>query len=129
MAAFYVDNDVSDHLIPLLRASGHHVASTPDLGYARATDEQQLLTAFQMGRILLTHNASDFVLLHRAWRRWPIALGVNWPPHPGILVLPQPPGMTIARSARELGKFVRSSRPIANELYRLTTAGRWQRER
>jgi hypothetical protein len=39
MAAFYADNDVSDHLIPLLRASGHEVAFTPDLGYARATDE------------------------------------------------------------------------------------------
>jgi len=45
------------------------------------------------------------------------------------LVTPQPPQLVITRIAEEIDRLVRSGRSIANELYRLTSAGRWQRER
>ena len=129
MDAFYFDHGVSEQMAALLDRKGHDILSTQDRGQTRASDDQQLLTAYQLGRILVTHNAGDFRLVHYAWRLWPGALGLEWPPHPGILVIPQPPELSIERAAEELDKFVRSGRRIVNELYRLRVPGGWQRER
>ena len=129
MATFDFDHGTPDYLASRLGAVGHEVLTTRRHGHTRAQDDEQLLTAFQLGRILVTHNERDFLLVHHAWRRWPIALGIEWPPHPGILVTPQPPQLVITRIAEEIDRLVRSGRSIANELYRLTSAGRWQRER
>ena len=87
MARLYLDSDVSVRLAPLLRAAGHDTATTEELGQRRATDDKQLLTAVQEGRTVVTHNRKDFLLLHDAWRRWPTALGTQFPPHAGNLVL------------------------------------------
>lgn len=86
MAELYLDNDVSVHLAPLLRASGHRV-TTRNLGLGAATDDAQLLIAAQRRWILVTSNRRDFRLSHDAWRTWPAAFGSALPPYPGILVL------------------------------------------
>ena len=129
MAVFYFDHGTADDVAAHLETEGHDVLTTLRHGRIRAPDDEQLLTAFQLGRILVTHNARDFVLVHHAWRLWPTALGIGWPAHPGILVIPQPPAITIARAADEIDKSVRSGRRIANELYHLAVPGGWRRER
>jgi hypothetical protein len=128
VSAFYLDNDVSNEVIGLLETKGHDVLHTRRHGQARASDDQQLLTALRLNRILVTHNAKDFGLVHRAWRLWPGAFGAEWPQHPGILVVPQPADLSTPRVAAP-DRFVRSGRPLLDQLYRLTAAGVWQRER
>ncbi len=66
MADLYFDNDVSVHLAAILRSVGHTVTLTRDLRRTRAFDEQQLVTALELGTSLVTHNYRDFLLLHRA---------------------------------------------------------------
>lgn len=129
MASFYFDNDVADDLAELLRVRNHDVLTTREHGQSRATDDQQLLTATELGRILVSHNARDFILVHHAWRLWPRAFGVAWSQHPGIVVLPQPPTLSVDRAAIELDKFVRSGRRIGNALYHYRVTGGWRRER
>jgi predicted nuclease of predicted toxin-antitoxin system len=87
VADLYLDNDVSLHLAPLLRAVGHQVMTARDLGLGTATDDVQLLTAARQRWTLVTSNRRDFRLLHDAWRTWPAAFNVTLPPHAGILVL------------------------------------------
>lgn len=89
MASIYLDNDISLRLAPWLQGAGHDIAAARDLGLEQADDNTQLLTAVRSARLLVTHNRRDFILLHEAWRRWPPALGLVLPPHPGILVLDQ----------------------------------------
>jgi hypothetical protein len=91
VARLYLDSDVSRWLAPLLRAAGHDATTAHAEGRRGASDDEQLLFAAQEGRVLLTHNRADFVLLHGAWRRWPAAWGVAAPAHPGILVLDHRP--------------------------------------
>jgi predicted nuclease of predicted toxin-antitoxin system len=87
VASLYLDNDVSLRLLPFLQQAGHDVVATRDLVYGRATDDSQLLVAFQNRRILVTYNRADFILLHDAWQSWPPALGLTFPPHLGVLIL------------------------------------------
>ena len=98
MAAFYLDNDVSLALAPLLLERGHDVTSTRDLRLFRATDVDQLLTAMRNGWVLLTYNRRDFTLLHDAWQTWPAAFGQTLPPHCGILALDPAPATELARA-------------------------------
>jgi hypothetical protein len=58
-----------------------------DLNLTRVHDDAQLLQAVQLQRTLVTHNRRDFVMLHDAWIGWPAALSVQFPLHPGILIL------------------------------------------
>lgn len=96
MVAFYLDNDVSLDVAPLLREHGHDVTSTRDLRLFRASDVDQLLTAVRNGWVLLTYNRRDFTLLHDAWQTWPAAFGLALPPHRGILALDPAPATEIA---------------------------------
>jgi hypothetical protein len=91
VARLYLDSDVSRWLAPALRAAGHDTTTAHAEGRPGGSDDEQLLFAAQAGRVLLTHNRDDFVLLHGAWRRWPAAWGVAAPAHPGILVLDHRP--------------------------------------
>src|SRR5688500_17899770 len=50
-------------------------------------DDVLLLTTVRLSRIFVTHNRTDFRMLHDAWVTWPAAFGMALPPHPGILVL------------------------------------------
>jgi len=129
LASFYLDNDVSSELTANLQARGHDVLHTRTSGRSRASDDEQLLTATQLRRILVTHNERDFLLVHHAWRRWPRALSVTWPPHPGILVIPQPPQFAVEHGAEQLDRLVRSGRTLTNELYRFRMISSWQRDR
>ena len=77
VADFYFDHGTSGDIAALLRSVAHDVLTTARHGQIRATDERQLLTAYQLGRILVTHNARDFVLAHHAWRLWPTSTAIG----------------------------------------------------
>lgn len=90
MTRFYADEDVPVELARLLRVrQGLDAVSTRDVGRTGALDHEQLAHAFVEGRVLVTHNAGDFRLLHGAWRHWQQVWGLGGPlRHAGILILP-----------------------------------------
>jgi hypothetical protein len=125
MAALHVDHNVSSQLALLLRRAGHDVIETRVIGMSRATDDALLLAAADGGRVFITYNEADFVLLHDAWRRWSAAWGVNVA-HAGILVLPQPPHLANSQAAQALDSFLLTSIPLASELYLFRRAEGWR---
>jgi hypothetical protein len=67
VARFYLDENVSEKLIPALRDQHHDVTSAIQSGQRTVSDALLLL---RHGRIFITHNDRDFKLLHEAWRAW-----------------------------------------------------------
>ena len=64
MAAFYRDNDVAQVLAAYLLADGHDVTTARWARLQAAADAEQLLRAAEEGRILVTHNRREYVMLH-----------------------------------------------------------------
>jgi hypothetical protein len=91
------------------------VVTARELGLEDADDDVHLLVALQDGRILVTHNGDDFILLHRAWRRWTQFWRVSQP-HAGILIIPQAPHLSPTRATDELDR-IQARAVLANELY------------
>jgi hypothetical protein len=119
---FYVDNNVSADTALALRRMGAHVVLTKDFGLRRAHDDFQLLKAAQDGWMLVTHNRTDFELLHRAWHRWSDAWGTPRQ-HAGILVIPQL--WQPEHAANELYAVV-SQRSLAGEYFEHRAASGWR---
>ncbi len=121
MADLYTDHNVALQIAVLLRAAGHDVVTARERNLERAGDDEQLLAAAEVGRLLITHNAKDFILLHDAWRRWSKAWNLA-AHHAGILVIPQLPP---ARAAQEIDDFLRSRPRLQDELYLWRAASGW----
>jgi predicted nuclease of predicted toxin-antitoxin system len=62
----YFDHNVARRLAQVIRARGYDVVEARALGLARAPDGEQLLEATRQRRVLVTHDAEDFALLHDA---------------------------------------------------------------
>jgi uncharacterized protein DUF5615 len=124
MSGLYVDHNVATEIHARLKTAGHSIITTYDLGQERAKDDEQLLTAARLGRIFVTHNHTDFELLHDAWRRWSSAWGVS-ALHPGILAVTQ--RLAASEAGQLLIEFLALNMPLENELYRWRTAADWQR--
>lgn len=122
MAAFFLDHNVSTHLLQSLQRAGHIAIAVRNRFDPRATDEFILLHAAEHRWILVTHNRKDFELLHRAWNRWNTAWGTA-EHHAGILILPQ--GSTIAQSVRILSEAA-ANLPLPNNLYRYIPERAWE---
>jgi len=129
LADFYLDNDVALEAAELLRDAGHTAVTVRDLGREGDADDEHLLIASQQGRIFVTHNEGDFVLLHDAWQRWSAA----WEAaahHAGVLIVPQGAryglDWTPAAVAQAILDCLQQCSPAANQLYRRKEAG-WQR--
>ena len=61
-----IDEDSQSHRqIEFLRAAGHDVASVAELNRNGATDNEVFALAQEFDRVLLTHNAADFLFLAR----------------------------------------------------------------
>ena len=119
MAAFYIDKDVDTALAPALEAIGHQATTTEALGLDQASDGRQLLTAAEHGWILLTHNGTDFIVLHDAWRFWTARWGIALD-HAGVIVLPRSVhGRTwvAAYAAEQVNELVRSGQFAAGALF------------
>jgi predicted nuclease of predicted toxin-antitoxin system len=109
----FVDHNVSARVADLARLDGLDVLTAVDAGLERAGDEEILLFAAAQQRVVVTHNAEDFFLLHDAWTRWSRVWQVA-EQHAGILVLePQP----YPRLVAELRSFLPATGAFPNELY------------
>lgn len=126
MTRFYLDHNVSGPFLRLARARGYDIIVAEELGLAGAKDEEQLLTAAQMGRLFITHDIDDIMMLHRAWHRWSSVWQVE-PRHSGVLIIPQQPHWSAQRALKELEDFLAVDPPLANELYQWHASGGWHR--
>ena len=85
MARFYIDENVVLQVAFSLRRLGHDVSRPRLLQLSSAPDPAHVLAAFADGRIVISHNRRDFLLLHLAWTGWRRAWGLA-PAHPGVIV-------------------------------------------
>ena len=61
----YLDEDVDPLLAPVLRERGIDCLSTRDAQNLGLSDTQQLMFATAQGRVILTYNVKDFLLLSK----------------------------------------------------------------
>lgn len=128
MTRFCLDEDVAAGVASLLRRSGHDVLSIVALpALRRIGDYDVLRIAARERRILVTHNAKHFVLLHHAWLRWSHDWGVS-PVHSGILVPYQGLALSPGEIVFHLDELLASGWTLTNELYLYTGPdGGWLR--
>ncbi len=98
----YLDEDVTDTLVPALRQRGYGAQTTAEAGNLGASDEDQLAYAADQGMAILTYNIDDFVRLAREWH-------FAGREHAGILVSQQ-------FSRREFGGLLRRLLRFLNSL-------------
>lgn len=99
------------------------MVTTFALKMARAKDAEQLVVATQQNRVIITHNAGDFKLLHDAWRIWSQEWQI-FTAHPGILI---PKQMQPSAIAHYIDVFLSQVLPLPNELYFWKNQGGWTR--
>jgi len=129
VGVFYLDEDVSLHLPPLLEARGHDALAAKRYLPSGIPDHEQFATAVRLGRILVTHNRKDFRSLHRAWRDWFAEWGPSPPPHhAGILCIPQAPELPEEMAAEVIDQFLRANpgAGLANRCFRWTASRGWE---
>jgi hypothetical protein len=122
VAAFFLDHNVSTHLLYALQSAGHSAIAVRDRFDPRATDEFVLLHAAEHKWILITHNRKDFELLHRAWQRWRAVWTISQQ-HSGILILPLE--WSITRTVVELNAAA-SNLLLMDMLYRYVPEETWE---
>ena len=127
MADFSFDENVAEQTARVLSDLGHDVLTARQLRSKGIDDARQLALAVRFGRILVTYNRTDFLLLHRAWRLWSHDWGVSdRARHGGILILPQPPLLVADRAALLLDQLVRDEPSIANRFFAWNHATGWR---
>ncbi len=124
MPIFYTDHNISLRLVRFLREAGDDIISAREYGLEQARDPMQVLTAATLGRVLLTHNESDFLLLHEAWRLWTAMWGVVVD-HAGVIILPQHERWHPARSAQEIESIVADGAALTNNLWLWRSSRGW----
>ncbi|MCA1667103.1 MAG: DUF5615 family PIN-like protein, partial [Thermomicrobia bacterium] len=101
MATFYLDQNISQRIVPFLQEAGHQAITTRSMHFERAGDDEQLFLAWRNGWIMVTHDGNDYLLLHSTLRRWASAWGVT-DIHAGILILPYGLGTGAGTETRHL---------------------------
>jgi hypothetical protein len=86
---FYLDENFPVAVAAQLRRQGFVATTADEESTKGATDPFQLIFAADRGWVLVTHNRSDFRMLHEAWHLWSHRWGVR-PQHAGILVVRVP---------------------------------------
>lgn len=124
MARIYLDEDVSENVERALSVFGHairHARKEPEM--LSATDSAQLLAAYRFASIFVTHNRSDFRVLHDAWRRWTITWKLDRH-HRGILIIPQRVSFDV--TARAVHEIIAGGPTLQDEMYEWTVTGGWR---
>jgi hypothetical protein len=111
----YLDDDsAAALLVALLRRAGHDVQVPADAGMAGREDPAHFAHAVREGRALLSHNHSDFKLLHDLV----MTVGGH---HPGVLVVRKDNNpkrdLTIPGIVRALARLLASGLPIADSYH------------
>ena len=125
MARFYLDENVGILLAVLLRALGHDVVTTDELGNKGATDVRQLLVATKLDRILITHDGRHFGMLHQGLHTWAVEWNVSTDRHPGILVIPTPPRLDFNDAARIATELISAEGSVRNRLFAWERSKGW----
>ena len=128
MSDFYLDEAVDRGYGPLLDAKGHTVLTAAQAGRLGVDDHVQLLTATDLGRVLITHDAGDVLLLYRVWRSFARRWQVDPDDHAGILVVPKTSKALYPQVVREIDGLVRGQRGVWGRYYALDLKWRWSRE-
>ena len=128
VAECFLDADVEDPMVELLVRKGHPTVTTKQASRINATDDVQLLIATDLGRLLITHDQRDFLLLHRAWRSFARRWGVQPEDHPGILVVPQRKEIPYSRTAAEIDHLIRGVKDLKGRFFRLDRRWGWIEE-
>ncbi|HZR98215.1 MAG TPA: DUF5615 family PIN-like protein [Chloroflexota bacterium] len=118
MATFYLDDGVALDLATELFRLGHAATTSQAESVKGAPDEEHLWLAAQRGWTLVTQNARDFRMLHRAWQLWGVSRS-----HAGILVIDQVPKVLAPLAAQEIDAFVQQGLPLPNRLYQFGPQG------
>lgn len=105
---------------------GIPTVSAREIGQEQGDDAEHLFIAARQQRIIVTYDRDDFTLLHRAWLRWSAGWQV-WVDHPGILIIPQPPRLSVAQSDREIASLLIHQPVMVNVLFVWTTSAGWIR--
>ncbi len=87
--AFYLDENFTVAVAKDLRRQGFVATTAEEESTKGASDPYQLIFAADRGWALVTHNRSDFQMLHEAWHLWSHRWGVRQQ-HAGILVVRVP---------------------------------------
>lgn len=129
MPSFYLDEDMPVALANLVRVQGHTATTTRAEGRLGNPDPAQLLLAADRAMIFVTHNRTDFALLHEAWLTWTQGWGAARS-HAGIIVLgrvrPKPP----EEYAAHIGDLLRDVRqPLVDTFFRWHPEVGWTRAR
>lgn len=98
---FYLDEDISPKVAQLLRKKSIDAVSAHETGMLGASDEEQLAAASADGRVLVTRNRDDFILLT-------VRFFEDLKPHHGLLIVPHTiPGSNFNLFATLLMKFAK----------------------
>ncbi len=115
---FYLDENVSEHLVPVLWLLGYDALSTTQAGNKGATDPQQPLAATQMRCVLVTHNSADFRMLHEALQLWATLWGRSGAiRHAGILIITPEVGLKAPEMAEVVIELARREAGLTNRLF------------
>ena len=113
MALFCVDEDVSAQVADVLNARGHGaVAITREPALHGKDDAAILLFAMQHELVLITHNSTDFLLLHRVCASWPLQIH-----HRGILIVPHRFHLPASLIADHVEDLLKQRNPLDRELH------------
>jgi hypothetical protein len=124
VATFYLDQNVSHKIIPLLQGAGHRAVTARATNLDRAGDDELVFLAWQNQWITVTHDLDDFLLLHRTLQRW----AAHWnhmDMHAGILSMAD--SLSLWEQAFVLDVFIASGLPIINAFYEWRSVGSWVR--
>lgn len=122
--ALHTDEDVSPAVAEALRLVGLTVTSVRTEGHLGRKDDQHLLVAHQLGRVFVTHNRTDFELLHDAWTHWGAAPSFTIPAHAGVLIVRRAEPRSVAN---QIASFLATGPALINQAYSWTPKEGWQR--
>ena len=77
----YLDEDISPKVAELLRKIGVNAVSAHEKDMRGASDEEQLITAVNENRVMVTRNGNDFISLT-------VRFFQDLKPHHGLIIVP-----------------------------------------
>ena len=97
----YLDEDISPRVAALLREKGVNAVSAHEKELKGASDEEQLITAVNEERVMVTRNRNDFIALT-------VRFFQDLKPHCGLIIVPHSiPGSNFMLLADLLSKYAK----------------------